>query len=319
MCEEQLIASCLQRARASHCRIQCNLFMYAQIKKSIMTSDSRSWYFSIGKQDFGGNIEYREYGDLPSENEYSGIKSITFSVDSSDEGKLKEFPGFIGELPNLKSLTIPIDWLSEIEVPLNIEVLNLSPPVSKFDGQHQWPSGLILNDLKYLAIPELVKPYIFNVQCFQNIEWIDYDLAPEKNTNKINELSRLNNLKHLIFRHAKNLDIFPIFFDHKIETLELFACTGKSFSIEKAIELKGLKSLYINNISVVFDCHALLELAELEELSLLNVKNVINVESLLEHKRIEAISIKSCGNPFKETGKDAFFEKGYGSLVIDCA
>lgn len=293
--------------------------MYTQIKKVIINSDSKNWYFSIEKQDFGGNVEYREYQDFPNEKEYLDIRSITFSITSNDEDKIKEYPKFVGELSNLKSLTIPIDWLDKINIPLNIEVLKLNSPVSNFDGQHKWPSDLILNDLKYLAIPELVKPYLFNVFSFPNIEWIDYDLAPEKKTNRIGELSQLKNLKHLIFGHAKNLDIFPFFFNHKIETLELFACIGKSFSIEKIIGLKILKRLYINNISVVFDCSILLELEELEEINLLNIKNVINVERILEHKKINTILIKACNNPFKKIGKNAFFEKGYKSLVIDYA
>lgn len=293
--------------------------MYTQIKKVIINADSTNWYFSIEKQDFGGNVEYRQYLDFPNENEYLDIRSITFSITSSDEDKIKEYPNFIAKLLNLKSLTIPIDWLDKIEIPLNIEVLKLNSPVSNFDGQHKWPSDLILKDLKYLVIPELVKPYLFNVSNFPNIEWIDYDLAPEKNTNRISKLSKLNNLKHLIFGHAKNLDIFPFFFDHKIETLELFACIGKSFPIEKIIGFKSLKSLYINNISVVFDCAILLDLEELEELNLLNIKNVINVEKILEHKKINTILIKACNNPFKQIGKNVFFEKGYNSLDINYA
>ncbi|OMQ13490.1 hypothetical protein [[Flexibacter] sp. ATCC 35103] len=293
--------------------------MYTQIKKVIINADSTNWYFSIEKQDFGGNVEYRQYLDFPNENEYLDIKSITFSITSSDEDKIKEYPNFIGKLLNLKSLTIPIDWLDKIEIPLNIEVLKLTSPVSNFDGQHKWPSDLIFKNLKYLVIPELVKPYLFNVLNFPNIEWIDYDLAPEKNTNRVNELSKLNNLKHLIFGHAKNLDIFPFFFDHKIETLELFACIGKNFPIEKIIGFKSLKSLYINNISVVFDCAILLDLEELEELNLLNIKNVINVEKILEHKKINKILIKACNNPFKQIGKNAFFEKEYNSLDINYA
>ncbi|MDW8852406.1 hypothetical protein SD960_20055 [Flavobacterium sp. MMLR14_040] len=293
--------------------------MYTQIKKTIINADSTNWYFSIEKQDFGGNVEYRQYLDFPQEKEYLDIRTITFSITSNDEDKIKKYPDFIVKLLNLKSLTIPIDWLDKIEIPLSIEVLKLTSPVSKFDSQHQWPSNLVLNDLKYLAIPELVKPYVFDILNFPNIEWIDYDLAAEKNTNRISELSKLNNLKHLIFGHAKKLDIFPFFFNHKIETLELFACIDKNFLIEKIIGFKSLKSLYINNISVVFDCTILLELEELEELNLLNIKNVINVEKILEHKNIKRILIKSCNNPFKGIGKNVFFEKGYSSLVIDYA
>lgn len=290
-----------------------------QNKKTVKNSDSKNWYFSIEKQDFGGNVEYREYCDFPTEDEYLGIRSITFSINSSDEDKVKEFPQFIENLRNLKSLTIPIDWVNKVEIPQTIEALNLSSPVSKFDSQHQWPSNLIFQKLKYLTIPELVKPYLFNALSFPNLEWIDFDLSPEKNTNKIGELSKLNHLKHLIFGHAKNLDIFSTFYGQKIETLELFACTGKSFSIEKIAELKNLKSLYINNISVVFDCDVLLELEELEELNLINIKNVINVEKILEHRKLSKILIKSCGNPFRKIGKSIFSEKGYSSLVIESA
>ncbi|MCC9020629.1 hypothetical protein [Flavobacterium lipolyticum] len=293
--------------------------MYTEVKKAIINSNSKNWYFSIEKQDFGGNVEYRQYLDFPNEDEYLDIKSITFSITSNDEERITKYPEFIGKLLNLKSLIIPIDWLDKIEIPANIEVLKLNSPVSNFDSQHELPNNLILNNLKYLSISELAKPCLFNVVSFPNIEWIDYDLAPEKNTNRIFELSKLSNLRHLIFGHAKNLDVFPYFINHKIETLELFACIGKNFPIEKIVHFKTLKSLYINNISVVFDCNILLELEELEELYLLNIKNVINVEKILEHNKINRISIKACGNPFKKIGKNSFFEKGYSSLAIDYA
>jgi hypothetical protein len=293
--------------------------MYTQTKKAIKNSDAKNWYFSIEKQDFGGNVEYREYCDFPNDDEYLEIKAITFSVNSADEGKIKKLPEFIKNLQNLRSLTIPIDWLNKVEIPRTVEVLTLSSPVSNFDSQHRWPSNLILEKLKYLAIPELVKSYLFNASYFPNIEWIEFDLASEKDTNRVSELSKLTNLKHLIFGHAKNLDISPIFSDQKIETLELFACVGKSFPIEKVVEFKSLRSLYINNISVPFDCDVLLKLEELEELSLMNIRNVINVEKILDHKKLSKILIRSCSNPFRKVGKNIFSEKGYSSLVIDGA
>src|SRR5688500_4361144 len=98
--------------------------MYTQTKKSIRNSDAKNWYFSIEKQDFGGNVEYREYCDFPNDDEYLEIKAITFSVNSADEGKIKKLPEFIKNLQNLRSLTIPIDWLNKVEIPRTIEVLN---------------------------------------------------------------------------------------------------------------------------------------------------------------------------------------------------
>lgn len=293
--------------------------MYTQLKKEILNSGSTNWYFSIEKQDFGGNTVYRQYNDFPDEKEYLEIKSITFSINSNDENQIDKKPEFLEKLLNLKSLTIPIDWLTEIYIPINIEVLKLTSPIKNFNNQHEFPDGLILNDLKYLSIPELVKSYVFNAANFPNLEWLDYDLAPDKNTNNLIEFSKLKGIKHLVFNHSKKLDIFPIFYEHKIESLELFACIGKEFMIDKILGYQNLKSLYINNISVVFDCSILLNLENLEELNLLNIKKVVNTDALLKHKNLKKLHVKYCSNPFKEIGKDVFINNGFESLEINFA
>ncbi len=293
--------------------------MYTQLKRSVKAADSRNWYFSVDKEDLGGNVEYRRLNELPDKKEYPAIHYLSFVLHPRNKTQAKFLPGFIKDLPDLRSLTIPIDWVNKIELPAGISVLNLTAPVLNYDDQQEFPASLTLDRLKYLAVPELVKPYKIDIKKFGSLEWIEYDLDAEKTERILVDLADLKGLQHLVFAHAKNFDVFTPFRDHPIETLELFACTGRKFPIENIVQLKGLKSIYINNLAVPFDCSLLLELPGLQEVSFLNMKSITNVERILEHKAIDSLSIKFCNNPFKGSGKDRFFGKGFKALSIDYA
>jgi len=290
--------------------------MYTQLKRAIRSSGSKHWYISVTKENFGDDIEYRTMKNLPAKTEYSDIRYLSFAWHPRNEAERKFIPHFIADLPDLKSLKLPIDWLNKINVPPNLQVLLLTAPVGTYDTSLSFPSDLHFDSLKYLAVPELVKPYKIDLAKFNSLEWIEYDLQAEKKENVLAELAGLKNLKHLIFNHAKNFDVFRPFQEHAIETLELFACTGKTFPADRVVQLKKLKSIYINNIAVPFDCSWLLELPDLKEVNFLNLKKITNVPEILKHPAIDMLNIKFCNDPFKGIPKENFLRRGFKELEI---
>jgi hypothetical protein len=209
--------------------------------------------------------------------------------------------------------------LDKIKLPHDLQVLLLAAPVHEYKTSLEFPVAIRLDSLKYLSVPEVVKPYKIDLSKFDSLEWIEYDLQAEKNERVLTELTGLKKMKHLVFSHAKNADVFTPFNEHAIETLELFACTGKIFPIERIVQLKKLKSIYINNMTVPFDCNWLLELPELKEVGFLNLKKIINIDAILSHPNIDILSIEFCNDPFKGIGKEKFLRKGFKDLEIDFA
>jgi len=290
---------------------------YSKLKNDFLKSRKNKWSFSFVEEEREENgIIYREFNNFPNKKSYSKIEAISFLVFDDDIENVKKQPDFLTELPNLDVLSIPIDWLSSLKIPINITALLLINSIH-LEDKYKWCENLVLEGLKYLSIPEQIKPFDINFKNVPNLKWINLDLKAEKKANKLDELSKINSLKHLIFNQAKSFDVFTPFLTHKIESIELFACKGKKFPIQNIQLLKALKYIRINNITVDFDCSWLLELPNLMELELLNVKNVVNVNQLLKIDTLKSLSISNCNNPFED--KEEFKLKKYEFLRIDYA
>ena len=259
------------------------------------------------------------YGDFPTTAAYDNVGSLIFSIFPEDEDGLKDLPHFLNELKNLQTLSIPVDWLEKIHIPTSLNTLLLTSAVFDKDRYFKWPDDLSIPSLKYLKIPELVGPFAINFRSMPQLTWIELDLQAEEDDKKLAELAKLDHLKHLIFDHAKDFDVFSPFKKHAIESLELCACTGTKFPVENLRNLKSLKYLRINNIAVPFDCQLLFELPNLIELEILNIKHVENMEDLPEHQSLKSLSVLDCNNPFNSIGKEVFENKGYDYLSIDYA
>ncbi|WP_338815836.1 hypothetical protein V9L05_24020 (plasmid) [Bernardetia sp. Wsw4-3y2] len=292
---------------------------YSKLRVNFLKFRNGRWSFSFVEDEREENgVVYQQFNNFPNKESYSDIKSISFLVFDDELKKVQRIPNFLNELPNLEVVSVPIAWLCSIKTPLNIKAITLINTL-RLQDKYSWCEGLFLENLLYLEIPELIKPFDIDFNNVPHLKWIKIDLKAEKKDTKLTQLAQLKNLKHLSFGQAKNFDVFMPFKDHQIESLELFACKGKSFPIENIQLLKSLKYIRINNISVEFDCSLILELPNLLEIELLNIKNVTNIEKLLEHKTLKSLVITDCKNPFKEVGKDIFKNKGYKLLRIDYA
>ncbi len=291
--------------------------LYNKKKSDYLKSRRNKWLFSFVEEEREENgVTYKSLNSQPDKDSYLKIEAVNFLVFDDDSEKIQEMPNFITKLPNLDVLSIPIDWLDSMTIPINIKALTLVNSMHLKD-KYQWCENLLLKNLKYLSIPEQIKPFDIDFENVPNLEWIHLDLKAEKKEYKLSELSSIKTLKYLNFSQAKNFDIFTPFFTHNIEALELFSCTGKKFPIQNIKFLKNLKYIRINNIAVDFDCSWLLGLPNLIELELLNIRSVVNVNQLLEIDTLRSISITNCNNPFDN--KDEFKSKEYDLLRIDYA
>ena len=290
---------------------------HSKLKTGFLKSRKNKWSFSFVEDEREENgIVYKEFNNFPKESFYSKIESINFLVFDDDLEKINKMPDFLMKLPNLDVLSIPIDWLCSLKFPINITALSLTNSI-RIKDKYQWCENLVLKNLKYLSIPEQIKPFDIDFKNVPNLEWINFDLKTELKANKLEELAKIKTLKHLNFGQAKNFDVFTPFLAHNIKTIELFSCNGGKFPIQNIQVLKDLKYIRINNISVDFDCSWLLKLQYLEELEILNVKNVVNVKELLKIKTLKSLSILDCNNPFEN--KEEFKLKSYELLRIDYA
>jgi hypothetical protein len=147
---------------------------YFDLKRRFLVPD---WFYSFREQvNFREGTVYKKFGDWPRPEQYYEINRIVFSIHSGDiiHNKIS-LPYFIKELTNLYALTIPIDWLNELgqNIPQTIKALRLTSPINEIDGQYIWPINLIFPYLKYIEIPELIKPFkIDSFKYFPSIEWI---------------------------------------------------------------------------------------------------------------------------------------------------
>ena len=290
---------------------------YSILKTDFLKLRKNKWLFSFVEDEREENgIIYREFNNFPDKESYSQIEAISFLVYDDDLEKVKKKPDFLNKLNNLEILDIPIDWLCTLDIPVNIKVLSLINTINLKD-KYKWCENLLLRDLKYLCIPEQIKPFEIDFEKVPAIEWIKLDLKAEKKDSKLKELSQIKTLKHLNFGQAKNFDVFSPFLAHNIQSIELFACKGKKFPIKNIQLLKDLEYIRINNISVNFDCSWLLEIPNLIELEILNVKNIINVNELLKIDTLKSLSVLNCNNPFEN--KKEFELKNYDLLRIENA
>lgn len=286
-----------------------------KLKHQTLKFRKNRWVFTFGENEREENgVTYRNFNNFPSKEECLKIESLNFLVFDDDMDDIKKLPDFLDSLPSLEVLSIPIAWLNSIKIPQNIRAIILINSID-LQSKYKWSNNLGLENLLYLSIPELIKPFDINFKNTPNLEWVEIDMKSEKNEDKLFELAKIETLSHLSFKQAKSFDVFTPFKNHKIETLELFSCKGKKFPVKNIVFMKDLKYLRINNISQEFDCNLLLEMPNLIELDILNVKNITNIEKILEIDTLKSLSVTNCSNPFKD--KEKFRAKNYDLLRIE--
>ncbi|WP_299219262.1 hypothetical protein [uncultured Aquimarina sp.] len=291
--------------------------LYNRLKSEFLKHRQNKWSFSLEDDEREENgVIYRNFNNPPQKEDYSKIESIGFLVYEHELEELNNIPDYVIHMHNLKVISLPIDWLDSLKMPDNIKAIVLMNTLYQKDV-YKWDKKL--DNLEYLKIPELIKPFEINFKNTPNLEWINLDLKAEKKDTKLTELAQINTLKHLGFSQAKSFDVFSPFANHNIEGLELFACKGKKFPIQNIVLLKDLKYIRINNISVPFDCDWLLELPNLIEIDILNIKEVINIDKILSIQKLKSLSVLNCKNPFQEIGKEIFSKKEYDVLKIQNA
>jgi len=289
--------------------------LYSKLRHSVVSANEGIFVYSKEPRDFGLNMTEREWGDWTNENEYDRHIVSKFIL---HDFKNVSFPSFISKLSNLKTLELPIDFIESGEfanINRNIQTLFLYEQCA-FDNQYVWNEKIILNNLLFLSVPELTYLFKVPVQCFPRLEWIDFDLEADKKGVSLFDFAEFENLKHLCFSHAKNLDVFSPFQDKDIESLFIYAATGKKFPIENICALKSLKYLKINNIKVPFDCLLLKSLPYLEEVDLMNINTLTNVDALLEIPALKSLTIKFCGKSVENVDKEKFINAHFQILNI---
>jgi hypothetical protein len=213
---------------------------------------------------------------------------------------------------------LPIDFIQDKQfdnINKNIQALVLYEQCD-LNRQYTWNEKIVLPNLLYLSIPELLYTFKIPLYCFPKLEWISFDLQADKKGVSLHEFAEFKNLKHLIFSHAKNLDIFSPFQNKNIESLFIYAATGKKFPIEKIEMLQALKYLKINNIKVPFDCSLLKSLPHLVEIDLMNIDMVTNIESLLEIPTLKSLTIKYCRKSIENIDEKIFINAPFQILNI---
>lgn len=278
-----------------------------------------AWIFSCRSAGNKPYITYREWGNWPNE-KLSNIKKVVFNIIRSDNFNINDAIPFLEKLPELELLSMPIDLFFMVKdfVCKNIKELILLPPTSDF-LLSEWPSEYVMNKLTSLTVPELITPFYIYSYNFPNLQRIEYDLGADRKGYILNNLSEFPHINQIKFDHARNLDVFLPFKNHSIVSLELFACTGSKFPVDKIVELKELKYLYMNNIKSNIDCHSFLKLSQLEEIEIRNSKHLYNISSLLQCEKLSEIIIVDCNNPFKNGLSEMFKKHDFKSLLIDYA
>lgn len=261
-------------------------------------------------------VTYRDFNNFPEKCDYPNIKGISFLVFDDELDRVVKEPDFLNSLKKLETLSIPIDWASSISIPEGITALRLLNSIH-LKEKYNWPKDIVLRELKYLAVPELIKPFEINFKNTPSLEWIEIDLKAEKEDSKLKGLAKISSLKHLNFKQAKNFDVFSPFMSHDIKSIELFCCKGKQFPIVNMSSLRELEYVRINNISVELDCTIFLSLPKLIELDILNVNNISNTEKLLEIETLKSLSIFNCNSPIHN--EEGFKNKGFDLLKISHA
>jgi hypothetical protein len=146
---------------------------------------------------------------------------------------------------------------------------------------------------------------------------ISYDFSADRKGKILTHMQDLPLLKHCIFEHPYNVDVFSPLEKLSVESIEIFAATGKSFPIEKIKRITTLKSIAINNVAVELNCEIFKDLGHLEELSLMNINNVTNVGALLELERLQRLSIRYCKNAINSSDKELFQKRDFSYLKIE--
>ncbi|MDR2653076.1 MAG: hypothetical protein LBC68_12340 [Prevotellaceae bacterium] len=290
--------------------------LYSQLLHNVISANESSYIYSKEPRNYGLNTTVeRKWGTWTNESEYTKHIVTKFSIYDL-EGV--SFPDFVSKLPNLTTLELPVDFIQDKQfenINKNIQALVLYEQCD-LNRQYMWNEKVVLPNLLYLSIPELLYRFKIPLYCFPKLEWISFDLQADKKGVSLFEFSKFKNLKHLIFSHAKNLDVFSPFQNKSIESLSIYAATGKKFPIEKISSLKSLKYLKINNIKVSFDCSSLRLLPNLEEVDLMNINEVINIEDLLKIPTLRSLSIRFCKINMDNTVKEKFINANFQILNI---
>jgi hypothetical protein len=169
--------------------------LYSQLLHNVVSANEGIYIYSKEPRNYGLNIIERKWGDWTNESEYAKHIVSKFSIyDTKD----LSFPRFINKLPNLKTLELPIDFIKDeqfVNINKNIQALILYQQCD-LNEKYVWNEKIILPNLLYLSIPELL--YLFQIpeQCFPHLEWINFDLQADKKGISLFDFTKFKNIKH---------------------------------------------------------------------------------------------------------------------------
>jgi hypothetical protein len=277
-------------------------------------------YFFGPKEDSRKEFTPYAWGKWPDKKEYPKIKSIQlFPNDKQLKGKL---PAFIGELPGLRTISMPVEYLSELEqgdLPASLSAILLHN-AKNAKADFTWPEGVVLKELKFFGNIGSRNPLLgITPTNFPKLNWIELDLDDKKKANGvIDELTGFSALEAIVLGHLGSNDIFSKLKGQPVRLLSLDVVRGDDFPIEKLPLFGGLEIFRLNNLKRDLDCNIFTQVKDLLEVEILNSYHVKNVEALLKCKKLQSIKFVNCKDPFKQS-KALFTEKGYKNLEIKFA
>ncbi|XVU29712.1 hypothetical protein ACQPZJ_22310 [Actinoplanes sp. CA-054009] len=213
------------------------------------------------------------------------VKSLDVAP-SAAQLRRPRLPGWLGELPNLESLTVPAALVGLLGdgVPRSLVI----------HGETEAP----------VAVPEHVRSILY-VGCdlsrvvdpLPPLEFLRTEIDGLGGPRE--QLRALSTLRHLELVGVRNDDVLADI-RSPLEALEI-AGTGRRFPMTGLPP--SLKALRLNGIRAEIDCSLL---AGLDELDVLNSRKFANLDAILDIPRVRFVN---CGSPFR--GRPEFAERGF--------
>jgi len=98
-----------------------------KLKCELQNSRINKWIFSFSEEErVEKGVTYQDLNNFPEKQNYEKIKAISFLVFDDELELVKKLPNYLTKLPNLKNVSLPIDWLNQLDIPDKIVALTLT-------------------------------------------------------------------------------------------------------------------------------------------------------------------------------------------------
>ncbi len=230
-------------------------------------------------------------------------------------------PGWVLELPNLRSLTAPAPYLHHLHssgLLARLEVLTLTYDLewsTRIDPHLlRWPPASALAPLfpRLRALRLLGHANSCGLPWATLCHWTPTEVGHHfpslqsletglgKTAAPIEAFAEVP-LLHIRAEVVGNIPLYPIL-PTTLAHLTLTAL-GLKHSQAELERLSNLRTLFIIGQKSPFDCALLERLPHLEELTLLDTKKFLNLEALASHPALRSLHMVNCGRPFDKAEK----------------